>query len=131
MCVCVCGWVEEIIDYRPHQVLSQYFTVQVPRAICVCLASCLQSNIYLAAGTMRATCTHGNKHAGDGNQFFGVVELPEGVIIELELGIDRKPTNMRLKMLIETKLAEQSDKYLYSSHKRDNFGGLVRSSDFA
>lgn len=53
------------------------------------------------------------------------------MIVELKLGIDRKTTNMQSKMLIEAKLAEQSDMYLYSSHKRDNFGGLVRLSDFA
>ena len=80
---------------------------------------------------MRATRARGSKHAGDGNQFLGVVELPEGAIVELELSIDRNPTNMRSKMLIEAELAEQIDKYSYSCYKDDNFGGLVRSSDFA
>ena len=80
---------------------------------------------------MRATRARGSKHVGDSNQFLGVVELPEGAIVELELGIDRKPANMRSTMLIEAELVEQIDKYLYSSHKRDNFGGLVQSSDFA
>ena len=60
----------------------------------------------------------------------GVVELPEGVIVELELSIDKKPTNMRSKALMEAELVEQIDKYVYSSHGRGDFGGLVRSSDF-
>ena len=80
---------------------------------------------------MRATRARGSKHAGDGNQFLVVVELREAAIAELELGIDRKPMNMRLKKLTEAELAEQIDKYLYSSHRCDNFGSLVRSSDFA
>ena len=33
----------------------------------------------------------GNEHVGEGNQFMG---LPEGVIIELKLSIDRKPMTM-------------------------------------
>ena len=78
---------------------------------------------------MRATCTRGSKDAGDGNQFLGVVELPEGAIEELELGIDRKLMNMRSKMLTEAEL--YIDKYLYSSHEHDNYGSLVRSCDFA
>ena len=48
---------------------------------------------------------------GNGNQFLGVVKLPEGAIIELELGINKKPTKMQAKMLIEAELFEQIDKY--------------------
>ena len=62
--------------------------------------------------------THGSKYAGSGNQFMGVVEL-------LELSINKKPMSMRLKVLIEAKLVEQIDKYLYSSHKHGDFGSLV------
>ena len=60
-----------------------------------------------------SACTHGSKHADDGNQFTGMVELPKGMIIELELRIDKKPTNMQTKVLIEAELVEQVDKYLY------------------
>ena len=70
-------------------------------------------------------CAHGNKHAGNGNQFLGVVKLPEGAIVELELGIDKKPTKMRAKMLIEAELVELINKYLYSSHKHGDLGSLV------
>ena len=79
---------------------------------------------------MQAICACGSKHAGDGNQFMGVVELPEGAIVELELSINKKPTNMRSKVLMEAELVEQINKYLYSSHGCDDFGGLVQSSDF-
>ena len=49
-----------------------------------------------------------------------MVELPEGAIVELELGIYKKPTKIRV---IE---AEQINKYLYNnSHKRDDLGSLV------
>ena len=34
-------------------------------------------------------CTRGSTHAGDGNQFIGVVELPKGAIVELEFSIDK------------------------------------------
>ena len=34
-------------------------------------------------------CTRGSMHAGDGNQFMGVVELPKGAIVELEFSIDK------------------------------------------
>ena len=34
-------------------------------------------------GSMSAYA-HGSTHVGDGNQFVGVVELPKGVIVELE-----------------------------------------------
>ena len=60
----------------------------------------------------------------------GVVELPEGAIIELELSINKKPMNMRSKVLMEAKLVELINKYLYSSHGCGDFGGLVRSSNF-
>ena len=75
-----------------------------------------QSNVYLAAGyyagdpllCVRASagclwvlcgrlapaCARGSKYAGDGNQFLSVVELPEGAIVEWELGIAKKPMNM-------------------------------------
>ena len=42
----------------------------------------------------------------------GVVELPEGAIVELKLGIDRKPKNMRSKVLLEAELVQKIDKYL-------------------
>ena len=60
----------------------------------------------------------------------GVVELLEGAIVELELSINKKPMNMRSKMLKEAELVEQITKYLYSSHGRGDLGGLVRSSNF-
>ena len=41
----------------------------------------------------------GSKHMGGGNQFMGMIELPEGAIVELKLRIDKKPTNMRSKVL--------------------------------
>ena len=77
--------------------------------------SCPWSTIFLAVGTMRVTRTRGSKHTGDGNQFMGVVELPEGAIIELELSINKKPMYMRSKVLLEVE-------YLYSSHGRSDFG---------
>ena len=99
------------------------------RAICVRVASCPWSNIFLAAGTIRATHARESKPTSDDNQFLGVVGFSEGVIVELELGIDKKSTNMRLKILTEAELAEEINKYLHSSHQRDNFGGLVRLSE--
>ena len=54
---------------------------------------------------------HGSQHTGEGNQFMGVVELSEGEIVELKLRIDRKPTNMRSKVLLEAKLVQKIDKY--------------------
>ena len=50
----------------------------------------------------------------------GLVELPEGVIVELKLRINRKPTNMRLKVLLEAELhvVQKIDKYLNSSHSK-------------
>ena len=48
-----------------------------PRAIRMRPASCQQSTIFLAAGTMQATGARESKHEGDGNQFMGVVQLPE------------------------------------------------------
>ena len=36
-------------------------------------------------------------HAGDGNQFMGVVELPKGAIVELKFSIDKKPTEYAIK----------------------------------
>ena len=64
---------------------------------------------------------YGSKHTGDGNLFMGVVELPKGAIIVLELSIDNIPTNMQTKVLIEAKL--------YGSHKCGEFDGLVRLSN--
>ena len=55
----------------------------------------------------------------------GVIELPKGAIVELEFSIDRKPMNMQSKVLIKAELVEQIDNYLYSSHKRSDFGSLV------
>ena len=62
----------------------------------------------------------------------GVVELPEGAIIELKLRIDRNPTNMRWKVLLEAKLVQKIDKNLHSSHRCGDFGDLhvVRVRDF-
>ena len=48
-------------------------------------------------------------HTGNGNQFMG---LPEGAIVELELSIDKKPTNMQSKVLVEAKLVKQINKYI-------------------
>ena len=41
-----------------------------------------------------------------------------------------QPTNMCLKVLLETKLVQKIDKHLYSSHRYGDFGDLVRASDF-
>ena len=60
---------------------------------------------------------------------FGRGRVAERAIVELVLGIDRKPTNMRSKMLTEAELVEHIDKYLQSHHKCDDFGGLIQSSD--
>ena len=62
----------------------------------------------------RSTSVHalGSEHAGKGDQFMGVVELPEGVIVELKLTIDRKPTNTQSKVLLEAELVQKIDKYL-------------------
>ena len=73
----------------------------------------------------------GSEHAVEGNQFIGVVELPKGAIVKLKLKIDRKPTNMRSKVFLEAELTQRIDKYLYSSHRYGDFGGLVQVSDFA
>ena len=78
----------------------------------------------------RATSARGSEHAVEGNQFMGVVELPEGAIVKLKLKIDRRPTNMRSKVLLEAELAQKIDKYLHSSHRYGDFGDLVRASDF-
>ena len=40
----------------------------------------------------------------------GVVELLEGAIVELELSINKKPMNMRSKMLKEAELVKQITK---------------------
>ena len=53
----------------------------------------------------------GSEHVGEGDQFMGVVELSEGAVVELKLKIDRKPTNMRLKVQLEAKLVQKIDKY--------------------
>ena len=37
---------------------------------------------------------------------------------------------MQSKVPMEAEFVEQNDKYLYSSHKHGDFGGLVRLSDF-
>ena len=79
----------------------------------MCPASDLQASrilpmvaYLLAAGTLWTTRARGSKHTGDGNQFMGMVELPEGAIVELELSINKKPTNMQSKVLMEAKLVE-------------------------
>ena len=83
-----------------------------------------------SADAARATRVRGSEHAIEGNQFMGVVELPEGAIVELKLRINRKPTNMRSKVLLEAELAQKIDKYLHSSHRYGDFGDLVRASNF-
>ena len=55
----------------------------------------------------------------------GMVELPNSVIIELGLRINKNSTNMRTKVLTEAKLVEQIDR-----NNCGDFDGLVRSSDF-
>ena len=100
-----------------HVVYGSYGTGQwkgkhFPRAICGCpTVECLPSCRYYAGNPL--LCVHagagcpwvlcgrptpararGSKYAGNGNQFLGVVELPEGAIVELELGIAKKPMNM-------------------------------------
>ena len=82
-----------------------------------------------SADAARATRARGSEHAVEGNQFMGVVELPEGAIVKLKLKIDRRPTNMRSKVLLEAELAQKIDKYLHSSHRYGDFGDLVRASD--
>ena len=50
-------------------------------------------------------------HAGDGNQFMGVVELPKGAIVELSLALTKSPMNMRSKQaLLEVELVEKINK---------------------
>ena len=52
-------------------------------------------------------CARGSKHADMAIfNFLGVAELPEGAIVELELGIDKEPTNMQSKMLVAAELVE-------------------------
>lgn len=56
--------------------------------ICVHPVSCLRSSIFLAAGTMRATCVHMHmqKQArGWWKSILVMIEFPKGVIVELEL----------------------------------------------
>ena len=63
-------------------------------------------------------CVRTRKQArGQWQSIFGRGRLAEGAIVELELGIDREPTNMRSKMLTEAELVEHIDKYLHSRHK--------------
>ena len=82
-----------------------------------------------SADAARATRARGSEHAVEGNQIMGVVELPEGAIVKLKLKIDTRPTNMRLKVLLEAELAQKIDKYLHSSHRYGDFCDLVRASD--
>ena len=79
---------------------------------------------------MRVTRAHGSEHAIEDNQFMGVVELPEGAIVKLKLKIDKKLTNMQLKVFLEAELAQKINKYLHSSHRYGDFSDLVRASDF-
>ena len=67
----------------------------------------------LATVTMRATRTRGSKHAV---MEINVVKLPKGAILELELSIDKNPTNMRTKVLIEVELVKQID-YIAATNK--------------
>ena len=103
------------MDYSTDQRKGKRF----PRAIHGRPVSCPQS-----------TCASGSKHTGEGNQFMGVIKLPEGAIVEVELSIDKKSTNMQSKVLMEAELVEQINKYVYSNHGRGDFGSLVQSSDF-
>ena len=100
-----------------HVVYGSYGTGQrkgkhFPRAICgrptvECLPSCRYyagdpllcarvsaGCLWVLCGRLTPACARRSKYAGDGNQFLGVVELPEGAIVELELGIAKKPMNM-------------------------------------
>ena len=45
------------------------------------------------------------KHTGDGNQFMSMVDLPKGAVVELELRIRQRPTNMQSKVLIHREKA--------------------------
>ena len=64
---------------------------------------------------MRATCARmrtREQACGRWQAIFGRGRVAERAIVELELGIDRKPTNMRSKMLTEAELVEHINKYL-------------------
>ena len=69
----------------------------------------LSSWLRVLCGRPAPVCARGSKHAGDGKQFLRA-------IVELELGIDRKPTNMRSKMLTEAELVEYRKVWLISAH---------------
>ena len=70
------------------------------------------NHLLMLRGRSTSVRALGSEHAGEGDQFMGVVELPEGVIVELKLTIDRKPTNMQSKVLLEAELVQKINKYL-------------------
>ena len=98
--MCTCILCDEYVDYvsllaYPNTIIystDQRKGKRFPRAICGRSASCPRSSSFLTADTMQAIrrmCARGSTHAGDGNQFMGVVELPKGAIIELDFSIDK------------------------------------------
>ena len=83
----------------------------------------LSSLVWVLCG--RSAYVEASTRATAINLYMGVVELREGAIVELELSINKKSTNMRSKMLKEAELVKQINKYLYNSHGRGDFGDLV------
>ena len=81
-------------------------------------------------GRFAFACAHRSEYMGEDNQSMGMVELPEGAIVELKLSIGRKPVNMRLKVLLEAELVQEIKKYLYSNHRYSDIGNLVRVNNF-
>lgn len=67
----------------------------------------------IQCGPSALTCAHGSEHTDKGNQFtcMGMVKLTKCEIIDSKLSVDRKPTNMESKMLLEAELYEKLDKY--------------------
>ena len=57
--------------------------------------------LWVLCGRLAPACACGSKYAGDGNKFLSVVELPEGAIVELELGIAKKANEYVKKILKE------------------------------
>ena len=84
----------------------------------------------MLCGRSASMHARGSEHTGEDNQLVGLVELPEGAIVELKFRIDRKPTNMQSKVLLEAKLVQKINKYLHSGHRYGDLSDLVRVSDF-
>ena len=83
----------------------------------------LCSWLRVLCGRPAPACARRSKHAARARRWqaiFGRGRVAERSIVELELGIDRKPTNMRSKMLTEAERVEHIDKYLQSRHKCDD-----------